>query len=240
MAKSNLPNIIGGVNYVSEYAKYSDIYMDLNRTQSGTATFTSTSSGTAYSTSDYPTDVDVYNKGEEGLATLLYKYVLKDFIVDQDYTDYIEGVVSSISNKQTVYDVVVSYASGVYTVESGLPSTLPTGTYTIRFVPGVACAADDMIRLSSSETSYNIKMLDGNNVKINTWASTAVVELIVKGTLIQLSGGGGSGGGWTAASTAPTDTTLLWVDTANNNIMKFYDSTSSSWKPIVGTFGSAS
>lgn len=48
------------------------------------------------------------------------------------------------------------------------------------------------------------------------------------------SGGGSSGGGFVAQATAPEDTSLLWIDTSNSNIIKFYDGTA--WTPTGAVF----
>ena len=49
-------------------------------------------------------------------------------------------------------------------------------------------------------------------------------------------GGGKSsgGGGFVAQATAPEDTSLLWIDTSNNNIIKFYNGTA--WTPTGAVF----
>lgn len=46
---------------------------------------------------------------------------------------------------------------------------------------------------------------------------------------------GGGGGGWVAQATAPTNTKLLWIDTANNNIVKYYNGVA--WVAIGSAFG---
>lgn len=38
-----------------------------------------------------------------------------------------------------------------------------------------------------------------------------------------------AGGGFTASDTAPDDTDLLWIDTANGNLIKFHNGTD--WEP---------
>lgn len=48
------------------------------------------------------------------------------------------------------------------------------------------------------------------------------------------SGGGSSGGGFVAQATAPEDTSLLWIDTSNNNVIKFYNGTA--WTPTGAVF----
>lgn len=44
-------------------------------------------------------------------------------------------------------------------------------------------------------------------------------------------------GGHTAQATAPGNTNLLWIDTANDNLLKFYDSESRTWKPVTAVWG---
>ena len=39
-------------------------------------------------------------------------------------------------------------------------------------------------------------------------------------------------GGHIAQAEAPDNTNLLWIDTANSNIIKFYDPGSETWKPV--------
>lgn len=43
-------------------------------------------------------------------------------------------------------------------------------------------------------------------------------------------------GGHAAQATAPTNTNLLWIDTGNGNILKFYDTASKSWKPVAAVW----
>ena len=53
-------------------------------------------------------------------------------------------------------------------------------------------------------------------------------------------GGSGSGGSATSGistiigDTAPEDTNCLWLDTTDNNIIKFYDTTTNSWRRTNG------
>lgn len=42
-------------------------------------------------------------------------------------------------------------------------------------------------------------------------------------------------GGFYAGTTAPSKTNLLWIDTGNNNLLKYYDG--SKWTPISAAFG---
>lgn len=43
-------------------------------------------------------------------------------------------------------------------------------------------------------------------------------------------------GGHTAQSSAPNNTNLLWIDTGNGNIIKFYDAASKAWKPVAAVW----
>lgn len=40
--------------------------------------------------------------------------------------------------------------------------------------------------------------------------------------------------GWVAQGTTPGDTSVLWIDTANGNVMKFYDG--NAWVAVAGSF----
>lgn len=42
-------------------------------------------------------------------------------------------------------------------------------------------------------------------------------------------------GGYVRQGTAPADTSLLWVDSANGNVMKYYNGTA--WAPVPATWG---
>ena len=52
---------------------------------------------------------------------------------------------------------------------------------------------------------------------------------------------GGSGGGVdtivVASNTAPDNTKVLWVDTANSNLLKYYNETTGAWTPISAAWG---
>jgi hypothetical protein len=85
MAKGNLPNdVSSGIpnvqNLTSEQTEYNRLFNSLTRTQSGEGTFSaSPSSGLSYTTNSYPSDTDVFNKGEEGLMNMFAKYILIDY-----------------------------------------------------------------------------------------------------------------------------------------------------------------
>lgn len=43
-------------------------------------------------------------------------------------------------------------------------------------------------------------------------------------------------GGFVISASAPVDTTKMWIDSGNSNILKVYDTDNSVWIPIAGTF----
>lgn len=43
--------------------------------------------------------------------------------------------------------------------------------------------------------------------------------------------------GFSVGTTAPSDTGLLWIDTSDTAVLKFYDTASSSWKPVAAVWG---
>lgn len=76
--KIDLPNQAGAPNpnnLVGESQKYNEIYQNINRTLTGNMSWTSPTSNVTYNTASY-VDADILNKGEQGLATLLQRYVI--------------------------------------------------------------------------------------------------------------------------------------------------------------------
>jgi len=104
MAKGNLPNdVASGVPNLQqltlEYSEYNRLYLSLTRTQSGEGTFdASAGSGLTYTTNSYPGDVNVVNKGEEGLMNMFAKYVLVDYNLTGDETQELIGGVNQALN----------------------------------------------------------------------------------------------------------------------------------------------
>ena len=41
----------------------------------------------------------------------------------------------------------------------------------------------------------------------------------------------------TAQAEPPENKNLLWIDTANGNVLKFYDPASNTWKPVAAVWG---
>lgn len=259
--KLNLPNVAGGQNQnnlVSEYDEYVKIYKNWNRTTTGHCTIGPlASSGKTYSTKDYPEDSDVYNRGQEGMLSLLYKYVLKNYLVDVDALKELSSAANTAMNKAEnaeavanamrseigncliTYDVLVSNSGGVYTVTSGLPDVIPTKIFDIRFIAPANCVAGNSIRLSSSGSIIPIKMINAKPVGAGTWAKDAIVQLAINNSgdtlTATLSGGGGGSGGFVISTTAPSDTTLMWIDSANGYFAKVWDG--SAWVGISAAWG---
>ena len=130
---NNLPNqtpIPNANNLTGEADKYYELYMKQDRTQSGNVTYTSNTSGNYYSTTLYQTDADVYNKGELGMLNLLYKYVLRSYIVD---ASDINNLVNSISTINATVDCECTFdeAQSLYTLAIGTEPD--SAIYTVRF-----------------------------------------------------------------------------------------------------------
>ena len=260
VSKLNLPNAPGGQNknnLVSEYDEYVKLYKNWNRTTTGQWTIGPlASSGNTYTTKDYPEDADVYNRGQEGMISLLYKYVLKNYLIDadalkelssatnsavetaEDAASSVRDVLSSIGAMGIVYDVLVENASGTYTVTSGLPATLPARIFDIRFIAPANSIAGNSLKLVTEGSVISIKMINGKAVPANIWAKGSVVQLSINNTgttpTATLSGGGGSSGHLVSA-TAPDDTSVLWIDSANGYFAKIWDG--SKWVGISAAWG---
>lgn len=260
VSKLNLPNAPGGQNknnLVSEYDEYVKLYKNWNRTTTGQWTIGPlASSGNTYTTKDYPEDADVYNRGQEGMISLLYKYVLKNYLIDadalkelssatnsavetaEDAASSVRDVLSSIGAMGIVYDVLVENASGTYTVTSGLPATLPARVFDIRFIAPANSIAGNSLKLVTEGSVISIKMINGKAVPANIWAKGSVVQLSINNTgttpTATLSGGGGSSGHLVSA-TAPDDTSVLWIDSANGYFAKIWDG--SKWVGISAAWG---
>lgn len=247
-SKLNLPNTPGGQNQnnlVSEYDEYVKIYKNWNRTTSGSYSIGPlASSGKSYSTNDYPNDTDVYNRGQEGMLSLLYKYVLKNYLIDVETLQEItkatneasakaeaassaaNDIITTVGNMPIVYDIIVENSNGIYSVKSGLPGSLPHSIFDIRFIAPSVCVAGNSIRLVSGGSVIPIKLINGKTVPASTWAKDVVLQFSVNNTgdtpSVTLSGGGGASGFLVSAS-APNDTSVLWIDSSNGYFAKVWD-----------------
>lgn len=90
----------------------------------------------------------------------------------------------------------------------------------------------------------DMDMIDAQ-MKTNHDLAAAAVPVTQKGTasgVATLDSGGKvpkdqlpATGGYVRQDTAPADTSLLWVDSASGNVMKFYNG--SAWAPVPATWG---
>lgn len=244
--KLSLPNTVPAPNtnnLVSEYQAYINLYNNLNRTGKGSQYSIGplASSGKYYSTADYPDDVDVYNNGQEGMMNLLYKYVLKPYIVDDDLINEIQ---TKLANINLIYDVTVTSADGVLTVVAGMPDELPIGIYDIRFFAPADAGQGDVLALTAGGITIPVQTLNGLAIEEGIWAQGALVQLTITGpnTKATLSGGGSGSGGFSVKSGNPTNTAFtesdknkLWID-QNTGVAYYWNEAVNTWKPIAGTF----
>lgn len=79
--------------------------------------------------------------------------------------------------------------------------------------------------------NFNSRITEANNdiaaVDTKTQQNSAAIT--------QLQTQIGDLGGFQAGTTAPTKTNLLWIDTGNNNLLKYYNG--SKWVPISAAWG---
>ena len=128
--------------------------------------------------------------------------------------------------------------SGVRIGTSGLPATLPARIFDIRFIAPANSIAGNSLKLVTEGSVISIKMINGKAVPANIWAKGSVVQLSINNTgttpTATLSGGGGSSGHLVSA-TAPDDTSVLWIDSANGYFAKIWDG--SKWVGISAAWG---
>jgi hypothetical protein len=128
MVFENLPNnVSSGIpnvqNLTSEQIEYVRLYNLLTRTQSGVGTFgASPSSGLSYSTNDFPADVDVFDKGQEGLMNLFAKYTLVAYNLTGEKMQEIYDALFVAENTPELTNLASIFNSGegtegVYVVE---------------------------------------------------------------------------------------------------------------------------
>lgn len=231
----NLPNLIPTPtpnNLVSEAQKYYSLYTQLSRTTVGQTQFTSSSSGNTYRTTDYQGDIDVYNKGEEGLLNLLFKYVLEPYIVTAELINLIREQSAAAPVEA---EVTWNQDSLVYNVEL---SREPVGSiYSIRFrTPNNFVSQANFI---IGGEVYTPKLSNSDSVMpANTFMGNRVVTVNVDRTLkIITFNSGGDLYPYIAQPDEPVDITKLWIDTNNYNTIHYYDASAQKWQPLVGVWG---
>lgn len=239
--KFALPNRVpvpNNENLISEYQQYSDLYVHLNRSQTGQITIGPlASSGKIYRTADYPGDASVFNKGQEGMMNLLYKYVLRNYVVDDDMVTEINNALSQLNSVSKVFTVLISNIGGVYVVTSGLPNPLPDEIYDIQFIAPTKAVASQAMRLRAVDAPIIIRTLNGEALPADIWTQGSLVRLTVNlNASITLSGGGGGGGGRWWGTTAPSNINMEWIDTGNGNISKIYNPSTGTWATRVAVW----
>lgn len=131
MAKTNLPNnVSSGVpnvqNLTGEQTKYEILYKSITRTQSGEGTYTSPTSGLSYTTNSYPSDTDVFNKGEEGLMNMFAKYILVNYnLTGTELQGIIDQTMETvIPSSGTATDIVVTVPTTYSKFNLEIPLTI--------------------------------------------------------------------------------------------------------------------
>lgn len=121
---SDLPNVVGGGvnNLTDEAQKYQELYNNEARTTSGQESYTATVSGQTYNTVDYPSDANVFNRGEDGLLKLLETYVIKDSLPNSDDYNNFQGAYDAIQDTFSL-DLAKAYGE-VKTADDGQDESL--------------------------------------------------------------------------------------------------------------------
>ena len=249
IVKSKLPNArteTGQLNLVEEYLKYIELYNNADRTNSGTATFT-TSKGITYTTETYKDDDDaaeIYGRGEEGLMNLLYLKVLHQYVVDESWINNVEA---SVSSAPIVYDVNATYSGGVITIESsstlGEMSSLPSKPFDVRFYAPANVVSGDRLKImyKNGSQTFPIYSLTSVNIPSGAWVQGAIVQLTVSTSRgFAMLGGYTKSVSYVSKSGVPSgfteeDKKGLWID-ETTNIAYYWNNAAGAWKPIAGTF----
>ena len=237
MLFTNLPNQIptpNKNNLTGEAEKYWNLYININRTVDGAETFTSASSGTTYSTNAYPNDPDVYNKGQQGMMNLLYKYILKTYIVTADVVNEVQSKVENVTLGVTVnyiaqsntYNIPISAEpnQSIYTIRFKTPNDYVANAKfqinNVTYTPVLSGSAEAM----PAKTFVKDRVLTANvdkTSKIITFTSSKNPDLTF---FVKQS----------ATPTSEADKAKLWVNTSDNTLNYW---TGSQWKKIVGVWG---
>lgn len=208
----NLPNTTPAPNpqnLTQEAQRYWQLYTSLQRTQDGEETFSSSSSGADYSTSDYPADADVYNKGQQGMMNLLYKYVLNQYIIDAtDFNDIEEDSTTAVQNQISPYTCV----------KSGTTYALTGAGDNIKFVADVTYAEGDAFTING--TPVEAKLYNGKTLPNEFFVQGSMIFCLLSNNVLFFNstsaGGGGTGSGLTYVTA--TDASLLPSDAAVGTI----------------------
>ena len=233
---NNLPNttpIPNANNLIGEAEKYYELYTKSDRTQTGNVTFTSETSGNYYSTTSYSSDADVYNKGEQGMMNLLYKYVLQTYIIE---ASTINELLESITNVNVAVDCDCSYDSGSTKYTLTIENEPENSYYTVRFRTPNNYVANAPFMIGG--TSYT-PVLSGSEgtMPANTFVQDRVVTANVDKSFKNITFSSSASGVVVVAASGPTseeDRQKLWVNSTNHTLNYW---NGSSWTSIVGVWG---
>jgi len=167
--KYNLPNASAtSNNYTNEYSQYDYLYKKKPRTDIGNIQFTSSTSGTIYSTATYNSGAYA-DTGEEGMLQIL-KDVLTDYLIVA--TDY-----NGLANGTLIEDGVLTSAKLAFNVLSDAQVTdLTDGDETTLHKHSLASIVDTPpVTPSSFDDEFSTGSLDGKWTWHNQGTSTASV-----------------------------------------------------------------
>lgn len=240
----NLPNQVPAPNennLTAEAEKYIQLYNSLNRSSTGLEQFVSSSSGVTYTTNDYPSDPDVYNKGQMGMMNLLYKYVLNKYIIVSD----IINEIADRSNNTVIDATSITFDEGNlrYIIELGYEPS--SSIYSIRFrAPNnyVYNSTMNITYKNSSGTTTTdtcTPVLSGstNKMPANTFVKDRTITANVDKTNRIITFNASATDALVKSATQPTsdeDKTKIWLNT-NNGTLNYWNGTA--WVGTVGVWG---
>lgn len=240
----NLPNQVPAPNknnLTAEAEKYMQLYSSLNRSSVGAEQFISSSSGVTYNTNDYPSDNDIYNKGQVGLMNLLYKYVLNKYIIVADVINEIAERSSNVTIDAT--SIVFDEGNLRYNIEIGYEPT--SSIYSIRFRAPNNYVYNSTINISYKNsngvttTDTCTPVLSGSTTKMpaNTFVKDRTITANVDKTNKLITFNASATDALVRSANKPTseeDKTKIWLNTTNGTL-NYWNGTD--WVGTVGVWG---
>jgi hypothetical protein len=240
----NLPNQVpapNSNNLTAEATKYTELYESLNRTNTGSETFTSSSSGVKYSTGDYPDDTDVYNKGQVGMMNLLYKYVLSKYIiqsstvneiVDRSNNTVIDVDTISFNEQSLIYNIALKYepTTSIYSIRFRAPNNYVVGSvmnisYTTSSGETVIDTVTPVLSGSTDKMPANTFVKD-RTITANVDKTNNIITFNASATDVLVRS--------ESAPTSDSDKTKIWLNTSNGTL-NYWNGTD--WTGCVGVWG---
>lgn len=166
-------------------------------------------------------------------------------------TSSFSGSYNDLSNKPTIPTV----GNGTITIKQdgttkGTFTTNQSGDTTIELTDNnTHYKSMNVVGSSSSATSDTSSALTNGNVYLNSVENDEVMSSHkitgAGGTTVTTDESGNiiveskntTDSTYYKGTSAPSNTSLLWIDTSNGGIIKYYDSTTSSWKPTMAVWG---